>query len=292
MKKHVRILSTARKVNKTDIEFFKKLLTSNGFEVSYGLHLFKEDNQFAGNSTERAEDLQNAIDDQNVDIILCAAGGYGTSKIIDQVDFKGLNKKEKLVCGFSDITALHFSLVKYGVVSLHSTMPVMSKFEANRESENGLIKYLKNELNELVFEPHSYNKAGIVEGKIIGGNLSIVNHIIGTSSDFNFDGFILLLEDLDEYLYNIDRLMTQLKRANKLKNLSGLIVGHFSDMNDNKVPFGKDSYTIIRDIVQEYDFPVAYNAPVGHSFPNLPLPLGQNCKLSINERNSHILFDV
>ena len=259
-----------------------KLLEEWGLKVVFGKNLFEEDNQFSGTVSQRSSDLQSMIDDDSIKAILCARGGYGTVQIIDKVDFSHLIKNPKWIVGYSDVTVLHSHLHQLGVASLHATMPI--NFEKNTpkalESLKSALFGLGN-LNET--NHHHFNRFGKVEGEIVGGNLSILYSLLGSGSDINTDGKILFIEDLDEYLYHIDRMMMNLKRNGKLNNLKALIIGGMSDMNDNTIPFGKTAEEIILEYIKEFDFPVCFNFPAGHLDDNRTLVFGKECTLEINE---------
>ena len=280
---HVRIVSTARFVVDNQLLYGVELLKSWGLKVSVGKHLFKQENQFAGSEIDRIYDLQTAIDDVDVDVILLARGGYGTVKIIDHVNFESLLRNPKWIIGYSDVTVLHSHLHEnYKLATLHASMPV--NFEKNTKKS---LESIKNSLwgakNTIEFESNPKNKSGKAEGILVGGNLSILYSLLGSKSDVRTDGKVLFIEDLDEYLYHIDRMMVNMDRNGKLKNLAGLIVGGFSDMRDNEIPFGKSAHEIILDSVKDYDFPVIFDFPAGHIDDNRAIILGKNCSFSDTE---------
>ena len=285
----VGIISTARKISKEELTFAKKTLENWGLEVVFGKNIFEEYNQFAGKDLQRAVDLQEMIDNPKIKAIICARGGYGTVRILDLVDFNGLKANPKWIAGYSDITALHSTLHNLNISSLHSTMPV--NFETNT---NACLESLKQALFgkpvSYSFPSNKLNRIGNSEGKVVGGNLSIIYSLLGSSSDIKTFGKILFLEDLDEYLYHIDRMMINLKRNGKLNNLAGLIIGGMSDMNDNTIPFGKNAIEIIAETVSEFDYPVAFNFPAGHIKNNNTILLGQKAKLEITINNSSLTF--
>lgn len=284
------IISTARKVSKLEIEPSVTILKSWGLKVLLGETLFKAQDQFAGSDKERTDDLQNALDDPNINAVFCARGGYGTVRIIDNITFNGVKKHPKWVCGFSDVTVLHNALHNEGIMSLHSTMPLLfSKLEQS-EALNTLKNSLFGIKKEYSFPFNKLNKGDEMKGTIVGGNLSIINNLIGTPSDINTDGKILFLEDLDEYLYHIDRMMQQLDRSGLLSNLVGLLIGHMSDMNDNPIPFGKDANTIIRETTDKYDYPVIFNFPAGHLNDNYAIPLGST--INIKTKGELLIFST
>ncbi len=276
------IISTARKISMEELKPSIKLLEEWGLKVVFGKNLFEEDNQFSGTVTQRSSDLQSMIDDDSIKAILCARGGYGTVQIIDKVDFSHLIKNPKWIIGYSDVTVLHSHLHQLGITSLHATMPI--NFEKNTPKSLESLKSALFGLGDLTeINHHHFNRFGKVEGEIVGGNLSILYSLLGSGSDINTDGKILFIEDLDEYLYHIDRMMMNLKRNGKLKNLKALIIGGMSDMNDNTIPFGKTAEEIILEYIKEFDFPVCFNFPAGHLDDNRCVRFGVKSVLEVNK---------
>ena len=277
----IALLSTARKVSPEEMQPAVSVLQSWGLEVVSGETIGAEDNQFAGPDELRRKDLQQMLDDPSIKAILCARGGYGTARILDQLDFTGFARNPKWIIGFSDVTALHAHLHQLGFESLHAIMPILFTRDGSEIAIESLRKTLFGE--EISYEApfHAFNRLGTAEGELIGGNLSILHTIIGTRSDFNYNGKILFLEDLDEYLYHIDRMMNHLDRCGKLENLAGLVVGHMSDMKDNAIPFGKNAYEIILEYTAKYNYPVCFGFPVGHEPHNVALVCGRKTRLEV-----------
>ena len=276
------IISTARKITTEELSPAIKILKSWGLKVVFGDNLFKEDDQFSGTVEQRTIDLQSMIDDNDIKAILCARGGYGTVQIIDAINFSNLKENSKWIVGYSDATVLHSHLNNLGMASLHATMPI--NFEGNtNESLWSLKNALFGNLNNVECKAHPLNKFGKIEGDVVGGNLSILYSLLGSSSDIDTIGKILFIEDLDEYLYHIDRMMMNLKRNGIFGNLKGLIIGGMSDMNDNSIPFGKTAEQIILDYTKGYDFPICFGFPAGHLADNRCLILGINSILEICE---------
>ena len=276
------IISTARKITIEELKPPIKTLESWGLKVVLGANLFQEDDQFSGTVDQRTNDLQIMIDDNSIKAILCARGGYGTVQIIDAINFTNLKKNSKWIVGYSDATVLHSHLNNLGMASLHATMPI--NFEGNtNESLWSLKNALFGNLNNVECKAHPLNKFGKIEGDIVGGNLSILYSLLGSSSDIDTIGKILFIEDLDEYLYHIDRMMMNLKRNGIFGNLKGLIIGGMSDMNDNSIPFGKTAEQIILEYTKGYDFPICFGFPAGHLADNRCVRLGINSILEISE---------
>lgn len=279
----IRIISTARKISPAEVLPAIIKLQEWGYRVETGQHLFKVHHQFAGTDEQRAEDLQNAITDPKVKAILCARGGYGTVKIIDKIDFSPLTKNPKPIIGFSDVTVLLAHLSKLNISSVHGTMPILFEQEGNHEAIASLQNILSGTPNHYKINPHPFNRKGSVQAPIVGGNLSIVNNLIGTDSGLDTKGKILFLEDLDEYEYHIDRMMVHLGRAGLLKDLTGLIIGHMSGMHDNAIPFGSNAYETIKSITDKYDYPICFDFPVGHEADNRAIRCNELATLTVTE---------
>lgn len=244
-------------------------------------------NYFSGTDEERRNDLQQMLDDKGIDAILCARGGYGLSRIVDSLKFKKFRKHPKWLVGFSDVTALHTHVFsRYSIASLHA--PMAAAF--NDGGYNSMyIRSVKEALEgkEAYYTspPYSYNKTGTATATLIGGNLTLLAHLIGTRSDYKTKGKLLFLEDVGEYLYNIDRMLLQLKRSGKLNKLAGLIIGGFTDVKDTERPFGKAVYEIISDQVADYDYPVCFGFPVSHEKENVALKVGGTYTLQVQKES-------
>ncbi len=276
------IISTARKINSEELKYAIETLEKWGLKVVLGRNIYASNNQYAGDDNQRIEDLQHMLNHPEIKAILCARGGYGTVRIIDHLDFSIFKSNPKLIAGFSDVTVLHSHLHNLNISSVHSTMPI--SFKSNTVAS---IESLKNALFgeniDVKCDGHPLNRQGKASGQIVGGNLSILYSLIGTPTDIDTENKILFIEDLDEYLYHIDRMMTSLKRSGKLSLLKGLVVGGMTKMNDNNIPFGKTAEQIILESVSEYNYPVCFNFPAGHIDNNLALKLGENIRLDVGE---------
>ncbi len=290
----IAIVSTARKLKKEELQPALKILESWGLKAVLGKTIGAEENQFAGNEELRAEDFQQMLDNPNIKAIWCARGGYGTVKMIDMLDFSAFQKDSKWIIGYSDVTVLHSHIHNLGIETLHAQMclDIENKTEEARES---IRKVLFEQEYSIAFNVNTYNKTfqqkqqlSSIQGKIVGGNLSVLYSLCGSSSAINTDGKILFIEDLDEYLYHIDRMMMNLKRNGVFKNLKALIVGGMTDMHDNTIPFGKTAEEIILDAVKDYNYPVFFNFPAGHIKDNQALIFGREVKL-ISENDQVIL---
>ncbi|MFM2138173.1 MAG: hypothetical protein RJA57_480 [Bacteroidota bacterium] len=262
-------------------------LTEWGYQVRLGKTVGGDSRvYFSGSDAERLADLQAMLDDDSVRAILCARGGYGTGRIIDRLDFTRFRKQPKWIIGYSDITVLHSHLYsRYYISSLHA--PMAGAFNDGGHATEfvlSLRRALEGRRMRYRCEPHPFNRRGQAMGELVGGNLALLAHAVGTSSDLNTAGRILFIEDVGEYLYNIDRMMHQLKRSGKLDHLAGLVVGGFTECKDTERPFGQAAYEIIRDIVSEYAYPVCFDFPVSHTDRNYALKLGAGVKLRVSPR--------
>ncbi|WP_295767312.1 LD-carboxypeptidase [uncultured Mucilaginibacter sp.] len=286
----VAIICPAKKLPKP-MDDAVKLLKSWGLEVELGQTVSASYNQFAGDDNLRAADLQQYINDTSIKAIFAARGGYGTVRIIDMVDFSKLLIHPKWIIGFSDITVLHAHLSRQlGLTTLHGQMPINIP-DATATSVETLKKALFGEELTYNVSAHTLNRIGEGKGKLIGGNLAILISVLGSVSDYDYEGKILFIEDVGEYLYSIDRMMYTLKRAGKLKNLAGLIVGGFTDLKDNDIPFGQTAAQIIKATVEEYDFPVCFDFPAGHVNDNYALKLEADVSLAVILAGASIRFD-
>ena len=270
------------------IAYAIEVLQSWGFGVKVGSTVGKGENYFAGSDAERLADLQDMLDDTNVKAILMGRGGYGTSRIIDQVDFTTFKQQPKWICGFSDIVVLHNQLqATMNIASLHA--PMCGAFTPDSENEY-YIQSLKTALTggelSYSFPSSAYNRSGNAEAVLVGGNLAILAHLTGSESQLNTEGKILFIEDIGEHLYHVDRMLLTLKRSGQLGKIAGLLVGSFTDIEDTTRPFGMTLEEIIQSHVAGYSFPVAFNVPCGHDTENITLKLGVKHKLYVGNGNS------
>ncbi|MEZ4777942.1 MAG: LD-carboxypeptidase [Flavobacteriaceae bacterium] len=288
----VAIVSTARKISTSEIQPAIELLTAWGLQVVVGTTIGAEYYQFAGDDALRAADFQAMLDNPKVKAIWCARGGYGTVRMIDLLNFSEFLKHPKWIVGYSDVTVLHSHIHQLGVATIHSQMclEIENKTEATRET---LRKALFGEEYSIEYiSTHPLQRHGTAKAQLVGGNLSMLYSLCGSPSALDTKGKILFLEDLDEHLYHVDRMMQNLKRNGMLKELKGLIVGGMSDMKDHTQefgfatdrPFGKTAEEIIYDAVKEYDFPACFNFPAGHILDNRALVMGREAILKAVEK--------
>jgi muramoyltetrapeptide carboxypeptidase len=262
------------------------ILQSWGLKVTYMPHAYGSFHQYSGSDWNRIDDLREAINNPRFKAIICTRGGYGCSRIVDKIDFSPLLQHPKWLVGFSDITVLHAHLHHLRIESIHGSM--LKHFHNGAETVRAA---LFGTLIEHQTAGHPLNKAGHATGAIVGGNLTLINNLIGTPSDFSTFKKILFIEDVGEELYHLDRLMIQLKRTKKLEHLAGLIVGQFSDMKDSKtIPFGKTVEEIILEDVKEFRYPVCFNFPAGHIDDNHAFYLGRKSKLVVEPTSVKLFF--
>lgn len=264
-----------------------RVLKEWGYNVKVGSTLGgSSTNYFSASDEERLNDFQQMLDDDSVQAVLCGRGGYGVGRIIDKISFKKFRHQPKWIIGFSDITVLHCHIyAHYKISTLHS--PMAGAFnDAGYENEyvQSLKKVIEGKKIKYQVNTHTFNTKGEAIGELVGGNLALLAHLNGTESDIKTKGRILFLEDVGEYLYNIDRMFYQLKRSGKLDDLAGLIIGGFTDVKDTERPFGQTAYEIIHDIVKDYKFPIAFGFPVSHEKENYALKIGVGYKLKVGKQ--------
>lgn len=277
-------------VSEDRVKFAIETLKLWGFEVVVGKTVGNEYNYFSGTDVERLQDLQEMLDNPEIHAILMGRGGYGTSRIIDKIEWSKFRLNPKWICGFSDITVLHNHIhATMQIPTLHSPMTIA--FQPDTINTDHIKKFYAALTGESLYyhAPHNkYNRTGTTEGIVVGGNLAILAHMIGSPSDIDTRGKILFIEDIGEYYYKVDRLMLTLKRAGKLSGLRGLIVGGFTEMEDTPRSFGQSVEQIICNKVHEYDYPVCFDFPAGHLDVNHTLTLGMSHKLNVTEQGTHL----
>lgn len=279
----IAIVSPAGYINPDFVISAEAYMKAIGYEVEIGRHSLGRHNQMAGTDEERLSDLQQALDNPEIDAILCSRGGYGVNHIIDKIDMSLFEKNPKWIMGFSDITNLHILANRHGVRSLHCQMAKAIHNNSEAECIKNIFKILGGENVSYSSEPNELNRKGSVKGELIGGNMSIIYSLQGTDFAIDCDDKILFIEDLNEYLYHFDRMLLNLKMSGKLAKLRGLVVGTFSDMKDNASPFGKTAYEIVKAHTAEYSYPIGFGFPVGHIDDNQPLVEGGLYSLEISD---------
>ena len=286
----IRIVSPSGFIAPEYIDGAKKVLEGWDLKVSVGKFALSEYGRFAGTKEQRIADLQEALNDKDLKAILCSRGGYGLSQIIDKLDFTSFSKHPKWLIGFSDITILHNVISNLGIASIHGIMAKhLTELPENPDPVQQLKKILFGEFPTYQIPTQELNRYGITEGKLIGGNLSVLMGMRGTKYDLNYKNNVLFIEDIAEKPYHIDRMMQNLRLSGVLSDISGLIVGQFSDCQED--PLMKQTISeIILDAVKNYDYPVCFNFPAGHVETNLPLILGEKAHLNVNENYVQLKF--
>jgi muramoyltetrapeptide carboxypeptidase len=283
------ILATARRITPQDVERAIETLKAWQLEVVLSPYLFSADHSYlAGTDKQRTAALQQFIDDPEISAIFCARGGYGTTRIIDDIDFSQFLKSPKWIIGFSDVTVLHLKISALGFMSIHGIMPLLFSKPQSESSVESLRKALFGEALELNAPPSRHNKPGQNKGVLIGGNLSLLVDSLGTSIELETEGKILVIEEVDEFLYKLDRMFVQLKRSGKLAGLAGIAVGHFSELKDTELPFGESFEEIILSHTRQFNYPVGFNFPVGHQNPNHAWISGANALITVEEGSSSL----
>lgn len=257
-----------------------------GYQVMVGKTLgSSSDNYFSGTDEDRADELQAMLDDSSIHAILCGRGGYGVSRIIDQLDFTRFKRNPKWLIGFSDITVLHSHIfTNYKIATLHAPMAAAFNDGVDSPYIQSLKQALAGKKAQYRSAVHPFNQAGTVTAPLVGGNLSLLAHLVGTPSDVDTKGKILFIEDIGEYIYSTDRMLHQLKRSGKLAKLAGLIVGGFTDVKDTGRPFGKTVCEAIHEVVKEYTYPICFDFPVSHDVANYALKVGGIYTLQVSNR--------
>lgn len=287
---HVGIVAIANKVSPKEIQPGVRLLEYWGLNPVIGKTIGLSHHQLAGTDQDRLEDLQQQLDNPDLKAIFMARGGYGTIRIVDQLDFTKFRISPKWIIGYSDITALHAHLQHLGYASLHAEMPAYFDQKSSASASSLKAALFKN-IPDYKWEKHDFNRPGTAEGNVIGGNMSILYSLCGSRTAIQPHGKILFLEDTGEYLYHIDRMMQNFKRNGWFDNLSGMILGGFNKMKDNDIPFGQNAKEIIREAIEEYTFPIAFDFPAGHLNDNRALLFGGFAKLHVGENNCHLAYD-
>ncbi len=287
----IAVVSPSRRITHDQMERSWQVFDEWGLNVLKGRHLFATDGYFAGSDQERLEEFQAFLDDSSVKAVFCARGGYGATRFVDRLNWKNSAATQKWIVGFSDITAIHLAATREGLGSVHGLMPAQYGYDGVDES----LASLRDLLFYHTFTHELESNTGLTcEGSVIapvtGGNLSLLAESLGTPAEIDTRGKILFMEEIDEYLYKIDRMLNQLARAGKFEGLEGVIIGDFSDCQDTKIPFGKDIYGILERYFAKLRIPVASGLPLGHEPYNLALPLNvpvhmevkaSACKLSL-----------
>ena len=286
----IRIISPSGCVESSFVDGAISVLTKWGYRPTDGMFTRSIYGRFAGNDQERYTDLQQALDDPNVKAILCSRGGYGLARIIDRIDFSRFKDNPKWVIGYSDITILHEALLQNDFISIHGIMAKqLTELPENNQSVQLLKEILKGDIPAYKVETNSNNRVGEGKGKLIGGNLSVFMGLHGTPYEPSFKGSILFIEDIGEKPYQIDRMMQKLRLSGALSHLSGLIVGQFTETEEDP-DMNATIYQLIAESVKDYSYPICFNFSGGHVDNNFPLLMGANTSLQVNDAGCEITF--
>jgi len=287
----IRIVAPASAVKKDYVNKTVEVISGLGYQVSLGKHIFSRFNQFAGTDEERRFDFQEALNDENVKAIFCARGGYGSLRIIRSIDFSLFKYKPKWIIGFSDITVFHTVINQsFHTATMHAPMPInvdSPYFNTNLKQLNLLLSGV---INDIKIPYHPLNRKGLCEGRIAGGNLSIIHNLQATPFELKTSDSILFIEDIGEQLYHLDRMMQNLLLSGKLESLNGLIVGAFTEMKDKQRSFGKTPYEIVMESVNQFNFPVVFDFPSGHIENNHPFLLGAGVEIKVDEKSTDLIY--
>lgn len=283
------ITAPAKAIERAHIDLAIELIEKEGFRVLLSEHCAGQHHYFSGTDEERRMDLQTGMDHPDVKAILCARGGYGCVRIVDDLNWAGMLREPKWLIGFSDITVFHQRLQRYGLESIHGTM-VLNFRENTPEALQTLFNILKGNEFSISAGPHFQNKPGSATGELVGGNLSILYSLLGTNDQIDYSGKILFIEDLAEHIYHIDRMLYAFKKAGILEQINGLIVGGMTDMEDTAVPFGKSVEELILEQFTYRNIPIAFDFPAGHIHDNRALIFGRNAKLSVSDQGSELIW--
>lgn len=283
------ITAPAKSIEKDHLEFAVNLFEREGFRALLSSHCAGQYNYFSGTDEERRADLQFGLDHPEVKAILCARGGYGCVRIVDNLQWAGILREPKWLIGFSDITVFHQRLQRFGLQSIHGTM-VLNVRDNSAEAIQTLLKALRGEEYVLNCAPTLFNKTGLATGELVGGNLSILFSLLGTDDQIDYSGRILFIEDLAEHIYHIDRMLFAFKKAGVFEQINGLIVGGMTDLEDTVVPFGKSVEELILEKFSYRNIPIAFDFPAGHINDNRALILGRKAQLSVSERDTTLTW--
>ncbi len=286
----IAVVTPAGNVRKEEVLPAINWLEDLGYKILPGRNLYDRWHQFGGTDADRAADLQAALDNRDISAIFFTRGGYGTVRLLESLQWEAFLSSPKWLMGFSDITLLHNLCNTMGVPSIHSVM-LRGAMQTTSEPSAGLsalVDLWNGKQLKYTIEPQQLNRPGVAEGVLVGGNLALIYSMLGTPNDLDTRGKILFIEDVGEYLYNIDRMMHSLRMAGKLTDLKGLVVGQFSALKDNDDPFGMDYSTIIRNAVSGTNFPVSFGIPAGHDYPNMPLVFGHPWRLEVGSQQTQL----
>lgn len=286
------ILAPSRSIRRKELEPFIRLMKNAGFIIELGEHVYGSEGQFSGTIEERLIDFRQLFTNPSIKAVFAARGGYGAAQLLLSMDWEMIRENPKWLIGFSDLTALQAAFGKF-IETIHGIMPFSLCMEEPQlgQSVNTLLDILTGEKYKYTLENHAFNVEGEVRGLLAGGNLSVLFSLAGTPFEPDYEGKILFIEDLDEYLYHIDRMILNFELRDIFRKISGLVVGDFSSMHDNTIPFGKNAYEIIAERALKYNVPTVFGFPAGHKKNNLPLIFGRVTTLTVKEGMNSLEID-
>ena len=283
------ITAPAKAIEESVVLEAKKTLETWGLNVRVAPHCLGRAAYFSGTDAERLADFQHGLDDPSIKAILCARGGYGCVRIVEELDWTAFQQNPKWIVGFSDVTVFHQKINQLGVESIHAIMP-LGFTEGSMEAKETLHKALFGETIIMEASPVKENCMGTAKGSLIGGNMTIINSLIGTELSYTFKNKILFIEDIGEHIYKVDRMLHAFKLAGIFNQISGLILGGFTEMEDTDVPFGKTIEELILEQVVDLGIPVAFNVPIGHIPDNQAVVVGRTVTLTVTQTKSTLLI--
>lgn len=282
----VAIVSPSYGIDREDVERARLLLEEQGWEVEVMPHALSHHGYYAGSDSERLEDLKRALTDPDIKAVICSRGGYGAVHILQQLDSLYMRVEPKWLVGFSDVTALHALMNRFGIMSIHGPMPIT--FDSDEESTALLMEMLKGRRHAVEAPANEWNRKGKARGTLVGGNFAVMAHLLATPFDMIKPGSILFIEEVDEPIYKVERVLWQLRLSGVLEQLSGLVVGEFSGWKHN--PGYSSMEQMIRQMVEPYDFPVMFGTPIGHGKVNHPVIESAEVELSVTDEGGVVRY--
>lgn len=285
----IAIVAPAKAIEQEHVTFAKAFLEEKGFKVRVSENCLGQHNYFSGTDEERAVDFQQVLDDPEVKAILCARGGYGCVRILDRVQWASFIRNPKWIIGFSDVTVFHQRIQRFGIESIHGTMPL--NFSTNTEDAlNSLLASFTKESYDLKASVHPFNKTGSAHGTLVGGNLAIISSLIGTDDQIDYSDSILFIEDVGEHLYQVDRMLYQLRKAGVFDKIKGLVVGGMTDLRDTAHPFGLSLEALVLEHLKYSSIPVCFHFPAGHLEDNRALRFGAQVDFEVTNQEVTLQF--
>lgn len=289
----IAVISPAGAVDVSQLEKGIEMIKNKGFEPVLGEHLYTKYSNgynYAGTEQERIKDINWALNDQDISAIWASRGGYGCQHLVQHLKLKNFTNNPKWYIGYSDNTVIQSYLLKKGFASIHGQTIKTSSFGVTDESYDLVFDILKGKRPEYALKSHKFNKAGNIEGELVGGNLALIYALLGTKYSFDFRDKILFIEDIGENFYALDRMIMTLELAGVFNKIKGLIVGGMTNMGDEKEnksyeeSFDEFAYKLISDRISKYKFPTVFGFPNGHIKDNRPLIIGGKVNMKVGDK--------